>query len=1601
MKPITFFDIEVDPNSQKILEIGSVKSDDSKFRSNLIKDFESFVSGSEFICGHNIIKHDLHFLSKISSSFSNIHYKVIDTLYLSPLLFPTKPYHRLLKDDKIQTDELNNPVNDSLKAKDLFYDEVTAFGKLEELLKQIFYSLLHDKDEFKSFFEYISYSSQSQIVNEIRNHFNSQICSNARLESIVDQYSVELAYCLALINGTDRYSITPKWVLMNYPEIERIMFLLRNNPCIEGCAYCNKAFDTFLGLRNFFGYDSFRTYGGEPLQEKAAKAAIQNKSLLAIFPTGGGKSITFQLPALMAGENTTGLTVVISPLQSLMKDQVDNLEKIGITEAVTVNGMLDPIERAKSFERVEDGSASILYISPESLRSRTIERLLLGRKIARFIIDEAHCFSAWGQDFRVDYLYIADFIKMLQEKKNLHYPIPVSCFTATAKQKVIEDICAYFEEKLSLKLEVFRANTSRTNLQYKILTSESEEEKYNKVRRLLDSNNCPTIIYVSRTKRAFDLAKRLTSDGYGAKPYHGKMDVKEKAENQNAFINDEVQIMVATSAFGMGVDKKDVGMVIHYEICDSLENYVQEAGRAGRDEKISADCYVLFNENDLSKHFILLNQTKLTIKEIQQIWKAIKEITKFRNNISNSALEIARKAGWDDNVADIETRVKTAIAALENAGYVKRGQNIPKIFATSILSKNAKEAIDVINNSDRFNEKQKVNAHRIIRKLFSAKNSKHTNEEIPEERIDYISDHLGIIKEEVIKIITLLREVKILADTKDLTAYIKHDDNSNKSLSIVQTFSKIENFMLPVLEEQEKIINLKELNEDIAANGIENADPGKIKNILNYWTIKNWIKRKSHDYSQSHISTILLHPKEVLKDKQQKRHELARFIVDYLFNISNEQRTSGEGEKLVEFSVHGLKSKYENEFSLFKLEISIEDIEDALFYLSRIEAINIDGGFLVIYNKLTIDRLEQNNKIQYKQQDYQQLSQFYLNKVQQIHIVGEYAKKMLEDYNSALLFVDDYFKLNFASFLNKYFPGSRTDEIKQNITPSKFRELFGSLSPRQLKIIKDNQNQNIVVAAGPGSGKTKVLVHKLASLLLMEDIKHEQLLMLTFSRAAATEFKKRLLQLIGNAANFVEIKTFHSYCFDLLGRVGSLEKSDKIIQLSIEKIRNGDVEQNRITKGVLVIDEAQDMDADEFELVKTLMERNDEMRLVAVGDDDQNIYTFRGADSKYFEQFIQHGNAIKYELIENYRSKKNLVYFTNQFVEQIYYRFKKTSIVPVQNENGKIRIIKYNSNNLIVPLVDDILNAELIGSTCILTKTNDEALQITGLLLNNKMPAKLIQTNDGFNLYNLYEIREFLNDLNFFEDYPIISQEDWDNAKRKFAKEHVQSPNYELCVSLLKDFQETHPKVKYKSDFEVYIRESGMEDFTYGNTETINVSTIHKAKGKEFDNVYLLLDNFDAKSDDKKRELYVAMTRAKQNLIIHTNRNYFNNIKVEELQYIHDTNTYSPPEKLTLHLTYNDVYLDYFKFVQRRLYSLISGQKLLIGEQGLLNLKNELIIKFSKQFAEKKEGLEKDGFTLTKAKVNFILYWKPQDADEKDIEIKIVLPELLFEKLSC
>jgi len=1568
------------------------------FHKNSPGEFREFMRTAAFICGHNIFAHDLVYLQKY---FADCNYgldRSIDTLLLSPLLFPRRPYHRLLKDDKLQTDELNNPLNDAQKARDLFFAEVHAFHALEEPFKSILSGLLCDDPVFSNFFKYVGFQEACESVlleRSIREYFFDRICYNADLLSLIDGKTVELAYALALLYANDRHSITPPWVLKNYPAVETVLFLLTNTPCITDCSYCAITMDPLRALKDYFGFESFRLYDDKPLQYDAVMAVVSHRSIIAVFPTGGGKSITFQVPALMSGKNANALTVIISPLQSLMKDQVDNLENKGITEAVTINGLLDPIERAKSIERVANGSANLLYISPESLRSVSIERLLLKRKIARFVIDEAHCFSSWGQDFRVDYLYIGDFIKGLQATKNLEQPIPVSCFTATAKPKVIEDIKAYFKEKLNLELELFSAKLSRPNLHYQVYRKQTEEDKYNQLRSIIEASGNPTIVYVSRTRRAYELAKRLTEDGFNARPYHGKMDKVEKTANQDEFMTGKVNIMVATSAFGMGVDKSDVGNVIHYDISDSLENYVQEAGRAGRDQAINAECYVLFNEDDLDKHFILLNQTKISSKEINQVWRAIKELTKTRSKVRNSALEIARKAGWDEGINEIETRVKTAIAALEDAGYVKRGQNMPRIFANSILSKSSQEAINKINGSALFDDKQKVTAARIIKKLFSSKSKRLSTEEAAESRVDYLAEQLGIVKHDVIRVIELLREEKILADTKDLTAFLRRGDSGNRSMAVVEGYRKLEDMLLSCIQEEECSYHIKELNGRLIEQGIADCAPGRINRILNFWAIKNYIKRSYPDASRHHIKMGLQLPKKEMEEKIFKRHYLAKLVTEYLFKRADHiQEANNTADVLVEFSVQELKELHQHTQGIFDLQISIDDIEDTLFYLSRIEAIQVEGGFLVVQNDLSLEKLEKNNAKQYTLSDHEKLNQFYLQKVQQIHIVGEYAQRMIRNYQDALQFVDDYFVLNYSSFIRKYFPGSRQDEIKRTLTPEKFGKLFGALSPAQLKII-NGQESRIVVAAGPGSGKTRVLVHKLASLLLAEDVKHEQLLMLTFSRAAATEFKKRLLDLIGNAANFIEIKTFHSYCFDLIGRVGSLSASGCILKLAIEKIKSNEIERSRITKTVLVVDEAQDLAEDEYALLQVLMEQNDDLRIVMVGDDDQNIYTFRGADSKYMRQLLTSPGSEKYELVENYRSKKNLVDFANQWVTRIANRMKLLPGYAVSAENGSIEIVEYEHAGLITPLVTSIAGKALAGSTGVLTKKNEAAIQIAGLLIQQGLKAKLIQSNDYFSLSDLFELRCFSDLIDRYAASPQINDDDWAAANKELRRLLENSSKQEMVFLVIQKFEQVNPKIKYKSDWKSFLSESRLDDFIHVDTETIFVSTIHKAKGKEFDNIFLMLEDVRPDNDDVNRELYVAFTRAKTNLHIHYNGNYLRGLNIDQCVYLEDQKVYEKPQQVSIILSHKSVQLGYFAFVQHRVKALASGSKLTICADGLANAGGEMVLKYSQQFKEELLKYVKLGYHASLAKINFKVYWHPQDEDK---ELLIILPELFLTK---
>ena len=1545
---IVFIDTEVYLQTKKVADYGAVREDGAVLHSQSKADFEDFVSKCDTVCGHNIIYHDLKYTDLRGKP------RIVDTLFLSPLLFPKRPYHHLVKDDKLQVDELNNPVNDSLKARDLLNDEIAAWHQLSANRKEIYYHLLNKTQEFGGFFKYIGYtpnvnwisalfSSKPNWENLIAKEFNGKVCSHADFDTIANRYPIELAYCLAVIGADDIFSITPAWVIRNYPQVVNVMNKLCNTSCGD-CEYCCHQLDAHYGLKEYFGYNEFRIFDGVPMQQQAVESAIRGESLLTIFPTGGGKSLTFQLPALMAGRNMHGLTVVISPLQSLMKDQVDNLAARGISNAVTINGLLDPIERATAIKQVADGTANLLYIAPEMLRSKTIEKLLIERHVVRFVIDEAHCFSAWGHDFRVDYLYIGDFIRQLQEKKRLDQPIAVSCFTATAKQKVISDICDYFRAKLGLELKVFAANSERKNLRYSVLHADTSDEKYNLLRSLLLGHNCPSIVYVSRTRRTRELAQHLVNDGIRALPFNGKMEAAEKVKNQNAFMSGEAQVIVATSAFGMGVDKKDVGLVVHYNISDSLENYVQEAGRAGRDPQMQAECFVLYADSDLDKHFILLNQTKLSISEIQQVWKAIKELTAKRENVSCSPLDIARQAGWGDEIDGIETRVKAAIAALEDAGFIQRGSNSPHIFATSISVKNMDEARRKLTISPLFDEQSREEAARIIKSLISARATAKGRGAEAESRVDHLADILGMTKASVIRNINLMRQDGLLADSRDMQAWI----SKSWTVKNLDNMLRLEQFLLQQFSEESLRFSYKELNEESQKAGITYSNVNRLRTLLHFMTLKGYIYKKEHSIS-GHVNVRLQSSKETTKKRFERRIDICRFVVNRL----SAQKDDSKDVTLVNFSIIELLQQFtvSQREALFANndKPTIADIEEALLYLTKTELMKIEGGFIVIYNTMQIGRLV-TTRTRYGKEQYRLLDEFYKQRIRQIHIVGEYANLMVRDYNAALRFVNDYFTMDFRKFINQYFKEERRDQIDLNITPAKYKKLFGDLSNRQREIIDDKESKYIVVAAGPGSGKTRVLVHKLASLLLLEDVKHEQLLMLTFSRAAATEFKKRLIKLVNNSAHYVDIKTFHSYSFDLIGKQGSLDEVKDVVRHAAEMIENGEVESSKIAKSVLVIDEAQDMGQDDYRLVQALMRRNEEMRVIAVGDDDQNIYGFRGSDSRYMKSLVEQEGAKLYEMTDNYRSAKAVVDCTNRYVQRIPGRLKHTFIQSATGENGKVMTLK------------SFQDAEIRvkGRTAILTRTNEETMQIAYELEQRGLHATVAQSMGGFRFCNLAEVRYFLKQLGKREEV-TISKEIWQEAKQRTLNMYASSTCLNILQHFFTDFEVTHT-IYYSSDLREYIFESNIEDFIAADDNSIFVSTIHKAKGREFDTVYLFSPVPDGRDVNDIRAYYVGLTRAKRNLFL-------------------ITNPLADYSSISIALNMRDVWLDFFKGRKDFVLQLRSGDCLHFKDGFLQNEQGINITALSASGKDKLKAWTDKGYEVTSARVSYTLAWRPLDSN--------------------
>ncbi len=720
-------DLEVDPKAARLLAFAAVRGAAAEVHKGGALDpaldrLEAFCQGAAHLVGHNILRHDLPHLAANRPRLAALGAAPVDTLWLNPLAFPRNPYHHLVKhyqDGRLQAGHVNDPEQDARIAMQVLADQIEALARLGQDAPDALTSYHHltTRGEASGGFDALFHSLRGPAPDAAQAHaaigrlLAGRACAY-RLDQTLGRLSDPrngwpMAYALAWISVSGGDSVMPPWVRMQFPQAGRIVRHLRDSNCGDpACGWCGEKNDPTAALERWFGFPAFRPQPaddlGRPLQERIVAEAMAGRPVLGILPTGTGKSVCYQIPALSRFDKTGALTVVISPLVALMADQVQGLARAGISSAVTVNGMLSLPERHDALERVRMGDAAMLLISPEQLRSPSIRNVLQQREVGLWVLDEAHCISKWGHDFRPDYRYVSRFIK---EFSGDAVP-PVLCLTATAKPEVVRDIRDHFQARLGVDLMLLDGGAVRTNLSFAVLPTQ-KATKLADILAAIDANlpsegASGAVVYCATRGATERVAEFLKGQGLAADFFHAGLSADRKREVQEAFRTGQLRVIAATNAFGMGIDKPDIRLVVHGDIPGSLENYLQEAGRAGRDRSPAA-CVLLFSPEDVERQFSLSARSRLARHEIGAILKALRRMDRQKSGeVVATPGEIVREEKEQDfgrDKATDDTRVKTAVAWLEEAALLSREENRVHVFPSSLRIRTVDEAAAILDGA--------------------------------------------------------------------------------------------------------------------------------------------------------------------------------------------------------------------------------------------------------------------------------------------------------------------------------------------------------------------------------------------------------------------------------------------------------------------------------------------------------------------------------------------------------------------------------------------------------------------------------------------------------------------------------------------------------------------------------------------------------------------------------------------------------------------------------------------------------------------------------------------------------------------------------------
>mgnify|MGYP001236832579 CR=1 FL=1 len=1377
-------------------------------------------------------------------------------------------------------------------------------------------------------------------------------------------------------------------------------------------------YDTYKKfLHQNWGYKDFIKGTQKPAIEKIINS---KKDILLRLPTGAGKSIIFHLPALLRSNFSGKLTIVITPLRALMKDQVDGLRERNFHESVDyLSGGREAIINYEVYQGVLDGRIKVLFVAPERFRVEKFIDVIERRRrmdsgLEYIVFDEAHCISEWGYEFRPDYLYASQYVaenfKLNDGPGNPHRLLLTSA-TVTERNRI--DIQKELEIGDKNKYHLLPDDMPHPIQSFIKLKSfdliEDEEDplddkgkKMIEILSELDLKNSAALIFVRRRKDCHRISELLnekaqlpntTIPDLNALPFHAGLSESIKSESVQLLKDKDVNVLVCTKAFGMGMDIPHIHASIHHRPTTFIEDYLQEVGRIGRDEaerkrsKLNqVEGSVFFNQENIDTNLSMLNSENISHLDLLDFFDYVKNIAIKIDDVDKSIGIIESKVNITSSKVYNETQVSNILFWLERMRVITiEGRHPPALKLSinlgilkniaddnSLSSTLAQVLIDNIYKTKSFLEKLrgKTNDYSnadtgsifnrfvkgILNGVFSLVQAPLSDKSktIPNERDEIelnigieklLSELDGITRDELYSLLIELSKSNAVTLKKSFIVSMQNGQSDisyyrllNKSLDILlniptgtvftlerRTYELklkkwYKEYILSISDENELTkYEIRKINREVIR--VINTSL-RILRYINAEVIEKLTKDGVPVYSYTIPPNLI----NTYKSQSKKIVENIKKMCELIRDVKNRSKNSdGEGfeveieEILIEFD--------DSDLSFSKIMQIIKLVESSGFYAFDS---SMDDWITVISFKTnqSLEDFDINLKKKNKIQDvYQEME--LKNELQQLRAQSMVLLLAMPEENRRE-FIDLYFESKDIKSLQKLMEdtvGNIPEDILENnihltellakVRRERFTNELKELNLDQRKVCESNYDNNILVNAGPGSGKTHVLMMRCAHLIHKQKLDPSEILVLSFNRAVVFEIKDRIAKLFrsigyGSFTDKLKVFTFHSFAMQHIQFDDEFDESainDKLGEFA-EKMKEKDFAKN-ISKNykAILIDEFQDMNEDFFNVINNLIiycggSRNNRGGGMVIGDDDQDILVWNrkawmerhNKNSPlhaihYFKRFNEQFEPKVFRLNKNYRSAVSIVERANSMIDNVsnkigFERMKEDSEL-VTNRKEKGYEGKFHPDELEKILLNEISDDQ---SSAILCRSNIECR-----LLYDDLLSKDIISDDSIDLVSSFDLSLFnrrdcgaiMDICNQRNEYDFVELYAWEEIIAEYLdKNHAQSDIGKEYLNTIYNFikkEVGRPKVRDIKNFISEMKNSDVErlvsksDFSKKNK--IKISTIHRVKGLEFDNVIIMPSRTSfpfsqntkgsfSKDDvaEESRLYFVAITRAKNRL---------------------------------------------------------------------------------------------------------------------------------------